>query len=389
MRYITNYGLLFLILVLLFSFITCAQKPESTPAKAELSKEMEKPKAGEGWEVEWNQVQKEAKKEGKVILYTTRGEEQTRAIAQAIQEYGLALEAVSGRTGELEQKILLERRAGIYNVDFYISGMTGTIRTLKPAGALAPLEPLLILPEVKEPNMWYKGRLPFIDEEKTVFCFTAYLSGEIHVNTDMVRPGDLNTGQDLLSPRWKGKIIMFDPTIPGRANQVMGIFASRFGEDYLRQLAKQEPLLIRDARQQMDWVAKGRYAITIGGTPFVYREYKRSGAPVGEIFLKDVLYITAGAGYVSNMDKSPHPTASRVFVNWLLSKKGQILWDKLNESQSARTDAYTSAEYIKKIGRPVREAGLDYIDTTSEEWELVTKPGLDKPIIETFKSLLK
>lgn len=386
-RYI-NFSGMFLFVLIALPLLACTQKPAVIPATNEGQPvEREKVTAKQGWEAEWEQVQKEARKEGRIVLFTGVGTEMRQAFAEALKEYGLELVSLSGRGGEMVEKMLRERKAGIYNVDFYISGHSTIVTQMKPAGLLASLEPLLILPEVKDPRMWYKGELPFVDKEKTLLNFSAYPSGEIHVNTDLVKPGDINSLEDLLSPRWQGKIIMDDPTVPGRGNQWAAVATITMGEDFIRQLAKQKPLLTRDKRQQIDWVAKGRYPVGISVYPDQFREYKKAGAPVGEILLKNSLYLTAGYGYVVHIDRSPRSNASRVFLNWLLSKKGQMLWDRVMESQSARVDV--PADHLKEKGLLTRQAGVDYLETLNEAWVLETKPRAEKVFIEAFAPLLR
>lgn len=41
------------------------------------------------------------------------------------------------------------------------------------------------------------------------------------------------------------------------------------------------------------------------------------------------------------MSKAPHPNAATVFLNWLLSKDGQLVYSKANLTQAARVDVAT------------------------------------------------
>ncbi len=379
------YIIFVFILLLLWA---CTSKPAPVATEAKKAPEViASTKEKTGWEAEWETVQKEARKEGKVILYTTAGTELTGAFAEVMKEYGFNFESVSGRGTEIAEKILRERRAGIYNVDLYMTGLNTFVTTLKPVGALAPLEPLLLLPEVKDPKVWYKGELPFADKERKIIVFEAYVDQGIHINTDIVKPGDINLMQDLLSPMWKGKIIMDDPTVAGRGQNWMTVTALKLGEDYVRQLAKQEPLLTRDRRLLIDWIAKGRYSIGVGVYPDQYQEYKRAGAAVNNLPLKEVSYLLGGIAYLSLMDKSPNPNAAKVFLNWLLSKKGQILWQEIRNTQSSRID--TPVDHLIKTEQPLRMPNVDYYDNRSEEWQLEVRPKGDKIVVDTFKTLLK
>lgn len=380
---LTWFSICFVLVVLL----SCA--PKTAPATSEPAKRQEvlSPAARTGWEVEWEQVQREARKEGTVVLYTTGGTELRQVFSRAMKQYGIEMESISGRGTELSERMLRERKAGIYNVDLYMSGLDTFINVLKPANMVQPLESLFILPEVKDPKAWYKGQINFADKDKTILAFVGYLDPGIHVNTDMVKQGDISSMQDLLSPRWKGKIIMDDPTTPGRGSNWMSVVAIRMGEDYIKRLAEQTPLLTRDRRQLADWVAKGRYPVGIGVYPDQYMEYKRAGAPIDNIPLKEASYLLGGIGFVSFVDRSPHPNASRVFLNWLLTREGQIAWQEVRNDQSARVD--TPVDHLIKTSQPVRLAQEDYYDSRQETWQTEIQPKAQKIVIEHFRSLVK
>ncbi|HEY3166876.1 MAG TPA: hypothetical protein VGK57_06585 [Candidatus Binatia bacterium] len=48
--------------------------------------------------------------------------------------------------------------------------------------------------------------------------------------------------------------------------------------------------------------------------------------------------MSAGGGTISFIDKAPHPNAAKLFVNWLLSREGQIEFQKRDGSDSFRID---------------------------------------------------
>lgn len=381
------------IAVIVFIFLAallaaaCAPKEAVTQTTKAQQKEADKVTVKTGWEGEWERVQIEAKKEGKVILYSIVVADIRNAIADSLKKYGIEVETMGGRGGEIAEKILRERKAGIYNIDMYISGVTTVISQLKPAGVIAPLQPLLILPDVKDSRTWYKEQIPFSDKDKSIIAYAAYPNGDFHVNTDIVKPGDIKSMSDLLSPKWEGKIIMDDPTVAGRGNNVMAAYTIRLGDDFIKQLARQKPVLTRDRRQLIDWVAKGRAPIGIGVYPDGFVEYKNAGAPIASILFKEVAFLDAGAGFVTYFDKAPHPNASRVLLNWLLSREGQTLWSKLADAQSARLDVPT--EHLKVSGAHLREPGVDYLEAAKESWVLELKPRAEKTFVEVFRALQK
>lgn len=369
-----------ILLLFLFSCAPASRVPEvkQTAPSQDVAARPETP----SWQVEWEKTLVEARKEGKLVLQTTAVSDIRLAIAQALKKYGIELESIAGKGAEMAEKTIRERKVGIYAADVNISGFTTTLTQLKPAGVLASWETLLILPDVRDPKMWYKEQLPFSDKDKTILAYAAYPNGDFHINSSMIKPGELNSMMDLLSPKWEGKIIMDDPTVNGRGNNVMAAYTIRLGDDYIKQLAKQKPLLTRDKRLIIDWVVKGRYPIGIGVYPDSFAEYQRAGAPISSILFNEAAFLDAGAGFVTFFDRAPHPAASKVFLNWLLSKEGQTMWSKLANAQSARLDVPT--DHLKIEGVHLREPGIDYLEAAKEKWVLELKAKAEKVLMDTY-----
>lgn len=99
--------ILALSLLLISGLVACTPK-ESIP-QAPLQQQpaaagkLEVPSSAKaGWEEEWNRVLAQAKKEGKVVVYTTAGTEARTALVPKFQEkYGISAEFVMGKGAEI------------------------------------------------------------------------------------------------------------------------------------------------------------------------------------------------------------------------------------------------------------------------------------------------
>lgn len=379
-------ALLFSMFISLLLMGGCKSQPSSqTAATGDKREDVAKIAINQSSGTEWEKVTKAAAKEGKLTLYSEVGTELRTSFIQAMKDYGINLEIISGRGAEMAEKVIRERKSGIYDADLYISGLATIVNVMKPAGVFASMDPMLVLPEVRDPKLWYNGKLNYTSDDKQILAFVAYVDHGIHVNTEIVKPGEIGSMQDILSPKWKGKIITDDPTVSGRGNNWMSVVISKLGVDYVKQLVKQEPLITRDLRQLTDWVAKGRYPIGFGVRPDNYQEYKRAGAPITNITVEEVSYLLAGIGHVGYIEKAPHPNASKVFLNWLLSKQGQTIWQTSRMDQSARID--TPVDHLEKAGYPVRKTSSEYLDVRKDTWELVDGKKAKQQIIELFSPL--
>jgi ABC-type Fe3+ transport system substrate-binding protein len=64
------------------------------------------------------------------------------------------------------------------------------------------------------------------------------------------------------------------------------------------------------------------------------------------------------------VNKAPHPNATKLFVNWVLSREGQIAWQKYTEVNSLRVD-------ISKSDLPpddVPKKGVNYFMLNSAKY---------------------
>jgi ABC-type Fe3+ transport system substrate-binding protein len=97
--------------------------------------------------------------------------------------------------------------------------------------------------------------------------------------------------------------------------------------------------LSRDQRMMIDWVAQGKYLLSIFSAGNDVLDAKKKGLPVDLIDAPDdESYMSGGFGHVAAVNKAPHPAANKVFLNWLLSKEGQLKWQEKSDNNSLRTD---------------------------------------------------
>ncbi|MBI4330762.1 MAG: extracellular solute-binding protein [Chloroflexi bacterium] len=370
------------------SLVACGPKTDLGPA-AEIpaltgSRSIEV--GGEPWEQQWQKVIAGAKREGKVVIYGTGGPTVREGLApRLLEKYGIEMEFVVARAAQLAEKIDRERRAGLYYPDIYVGGSSLILTELKPLGLLDPLEPALLLPEVVNPGLWVNGQLNFLDRDRKALAFVAATNTPLAINTSLVKPGEIRSYKDLLQARWKGKILMNDPTIAGAGGQwYSGVGDKIMGFDYMRGLAKQEPVIIENMRLQVEWLAQGKYAVLLAPHDATLKEFKDAGAPVAGLIPEEGTFLKSGGGNIALINRPPHPNAARLFLNWLLTREGALLWQKAQGQQSARTDV--PADFLTPLN--VRQAGVNYASTDDEEF-LLKRPQDLKEAREIFGPLMK
>jgi ABC-type Fe3+ transport system substrate-binding protein len=317
---------------------------------------------GEGaWQQKWKAALAEAKTEGKVAVFGPPGDRIRDAIMQSFSKAfpGINLEFSGARGGELATKIKAERDASIYSVDIIISGTSTADAYFKPMKALAPIEPALLLPEVIDAKNWRDHRLEFSDRDTRFdFIFATQNNVPLIYNPTQVKPEEVDELDKLLEPKWKGKIVVQDPIPSGTGNGVFRwlwhVLGPEKTKDYYRKIRAQAGAIDRDQRRQIEWVAQGKYSVHLAPGTVMYQLEKR-GLKFGVIpYFKDYgAYLTPGFGTAMLVDRAPHPGASKVFLNWLLSKDGQTAFSTGMGYVSRRLDVssdHVPAYWVPKPG---------------------------------------
>ncbi len=291
----------------------------------------------------WQKVLAEARQEGKVTIYGELGPTMRTKMPQAFKaRYGIEIETVTGAGAEVAQKYLSEVNAGLHLADVLYNGGGTFTRAIKPRGVLAPIEPLFILPDARDPKLWPEGGIPYLDKERMVILSTMGRMPMTLVNTEMVREGEITSYKDIANPKWKSKIVIFDPTMSGGGSTWVAFMLNKIygpdeGRRYLQQIAALDPVIIRDKRLPVESTAKGKYAIHIGPNLQSVSEFKRAGAPIAEIREKEGALVHPSSSCFGVVARPAHPSAATVLVNWLLSAEaGAILSESFGYPASRR-----------------------------------------------------
>jgi hypothetical protein len=79
-----------------------------------------------------------------------------------------------------------ERRAGIDLADIYMGSSGTPLDVLYPAKILEPVEPMLILPDVREQSNWFGRQHHYADPEgKYIFVFEGVVRSDMAYNTTL------------------------------------------------------------------------------------------------------------------------------------------------------------------------------------------------------------
>jgi iron(III) transport system substrate-binding protein len=259
-----------------------------------------------------------AKREGAVTWYTTQIINQfgRPAIELFEKSYGIKVTVLRGDAVELAARLIAEAQAGRVAADVFDG--TANAPALKKAGVA-----LQWLPEAA-------AKLPAAYRDPDGYWVATNLYVQTPVfNTDLVpRDGAPQSWQDLLDPKWRGKLAWASHATTSSAPGFIGLVLGELGEEkglaYLQSLAQQRIVPVAgSARALVDQAIAGEYPIVLQVFNHQAVVSARLGAAVDWIRMSPAMAILSVAGVVRG---APHPNAGKLLVDFFLSRAAQEIF---------------------------------------------------------------
>jgi iron(III) transport system substrate-binding protein len=288
------------------------------------------------------EMKEKAEAEGKMVFYAAFNANDSKTLIDGFKQLYPKIDATFYRAtdAQLMERILTEGRAGRNLWDVMMStSFYG--HNLKKRGVLAVYDS----PERKFYRDGYK------DPQATwTSIYTNYAT--FGFNTQTVPKSSIpKSHADLLKPEWKGNI-----GIDSRAYEWFGTLVKSMGEEkglgYMRELAKQVQL--RNGRTILaQLVAAGEFKGALTAYSQTFEQMKPAGAPVDWVYLDPVFANIHPMGLSA---KAPHPNAGKLFIDFVLSKRGQELirgMSRIPDRTDTPPDQARFIEGIKPAFAPV------------------------------------
>jgi iron(III) transport system substrate-binding protein len=251
-----------------------------------------------------------ARAEGEIVLYSSLNNEQIVSLVDGFKKkYPFIKPSFYRGTSErVLHRALTEAKAGRFAVDV-VTSAGFQLELLKDSGLTARFTPA-------EADAFEEG---FKDPEGHWINVHSLLNS-MGYNTQWVRPADApKKYEDLLLPKWKGKIGVNLQDAEWYVN-----LQRRMGKDkarnILKGLAAQQPSL-RDGHNILaQLLAAGEFHVATNTYAHIVARIKSQGGPVQYVFDEPVItYVHP----VALMRQAPHPSAGKLFIDFLLSQEGQ------------------------------------------------------------------
>ena len=260
-----------------------------------------------------------AKREGRVVLYSTAANgllARLKADFEAANP-GIVVEVNRYSTGELLTKLAQERQTGADGADIVIpTDIAWAEDRLKEGAIKVPLSPHL---KTWPAKYLIKGAVPILSLEPIIIAY----------NTNLIKT-PINGYRDLLKPELKGKLGTLDLS----ATSVVAFYDwldHTQGADYLPALARQQPRIYPTSPSGGQSVAAGEIPVVAFMNPANINPLIKQGAPVKQVLPKPGFgfrLIGAVLGWAHR------PNAAQVFMDYIMSPRGQTVWNGIGESAS-------------------------------------------------------
>ena len=284
-----------------------------------------------------------------------------------LRDTGIQIDYLGTDARDRSSRVGREIRSGSVTIDIAFLGSADL--PLVKEGFFDDEASRLMLPGVTDPKNWRDGALKWVDNTKQYMLQTAaYISAVPIYDGNEVKPGELTSWKQLLDPKFKGKIVAYDPRSGGPGMLVAGYIGATFGMDFLKSLyLGQEVVYSLNTRQMTEWIARGVEIVGLGVPAADYSALTSAGITnlVAADFPDGPGALTGGFSVILAPKGGPHPNATTVFLNWYASRPAQEAYAKALNVISRRTDVPVGSTVPAFT---VPKPGVTYQDQYSEDW---------------------
>jgi iron(III) transport system substrate-binding protein len=265
-------------------------------------------------------------KEGNVSWYTSTPFPLVQALADKFTaDTGIKVTLLRTGGEAVLRRFLQEQQAGVAGADVLTMSDAAAATALARKGVFVPFKP--------------EGFDQVVDSAKDKDG--AWIAQRVHligmpVRTDLVPENERpKTWSDLKDPKYKGKLVMPDPSFTAIQLTVVGMLSQKLGWDFYKALRKNDIMIVQGHQQVFKTMQQGERVIGAEGSD------PRSFNKGQELPNQTMIYPTEGVFTVCSpvaiIKNAKNPNAAKLFAQWMVSEVAQkIVAD--NAIHSSRID---------------------------------------------------
>jgi iron(III) transport system substrate-binding protein len=300
-----------------------------------------------------------AKQEGTLSLYTSMQLVDSRPLTEAFEKkYGIKVALWRASGEKVAQRVLTESRGGRHEVDV-IETDGAQMEILQRERQLTPFQS----PSTRDiPASMLPSHGGYVPTRLSLYVM-AY-------NTKLVAPHEVpNTYEDLLQPRWAGRVAIEGADVAWFAAVSKGMGEAN-GLAYFRKLAATKPGIRHGHTLMAELVAAGEIEIAVDAHVQGVARLKDRGAPIEWKALQPAFGQPSSVGIAR---RAPHPNAALLFADFILSQEGQEIIKSRNRVPSSRAVDSPLNKFRYELIDPA--IALDEWDKWSRLWSALFLGG--------------
>ena len=291
-----------------------------------------------------------AKAEGKVVWYTSTPLPQAQKIANAFEkEYGIKVELFRSGGSAVLRRFQQEIDAGRIAAD---------VLTHSDPAAAAMLGRKGVFVAFKPKNF---DKVPDAAKDKDGFFVAQRLNLMTnYLRTDKVPEADEpKTWNDLTNPKYKGKMVIGDPSFTSLLVSVVGMMSKERGWGFYEKLRANDTMVVQGNQQAADMLKRGERLIAVGALDSYAAEDRAAGHPMKTLYPSDGVFVIPSP--TSVVKGSSNPNAAKLFAEFNIGDEVQKIFPA-DGGFAARADIAAPAGSPPLSSLKILAVDYDYIE---------------------------
>ena len=267
-----------------------------------------------------------AKAEGKVVWYTSTPLPQAQKIVNLFErEYGIKVELFRSGGSAILRRFQQEADAGRFAADVLTTSDPAAAAMLARKGMFVAFKPKNFdkIPDAAKDKDGY-----FIGQRLNLM--TNYLRSDKIAEAD-----EPKTWNDLTNPKYKGKLVIGDPSFTSLLVSVVGMMSKERGWGFYEKLRANDTMVVQGNQQASDMLKRGERLIAIGALDSYAAEDRAAGHPMKTLYPSDGVFVIPSP--TSIVKGGPSPNAAKLLAEFIISDEVQKIFPA-DGGFSARSD---------------------------------------------------
>jgi iron(III) transport system substrate-binding protein len=157
-----------------------------------------------------------------------------------------------------------------------------------------------------------------------------------YIRSDKVTDAEApKTWNDLIEPRYRGRLVMTDPSFTSLQVSVVGTISKERGWGFYEKLRANDTMIVQGNQQVADMLKRGERQIAVGALDSYAADLKKEGHPIKTLYPSDGVFVIPSP--TSVVKSSPNPNAAKLFAEFMIGDVAQKIFPA-DGGYSARTD---------------------------------------------------